>query len=166
MKTNKDILALLVIVAAMLLLAINDAKGAECQQRTLSVRPFYMPTGQFCKVTAEGMVCFTLEEYKKLLEMDKDLYAEKQKAVERDKIIENQVLILRQKDLTIDLLEQDKQVLTERSDRLAVKWKECLDDNEALPWGALLWGTGTGVVVGIVAGVATWAILATTQAKE
>lgn len=147
-----------VLILAILLAA--PAQAQECRQRELSSKPFFMPTGLFCQIGEEGMTCFTLEEYKKLLEMDHGLHIEKEKGLEKDKIIENQGLIIQQKDVMIRTLEKDKKVLEGQVERLGDKWQTCLDESEGFPWDTMFWGIGAGLVVGITAGVVTYLTLA------
>jgi len=145
------------LILALLLAA--PVRAQECQQRELSSKPFYVPTGMLCQVGEEKKTCYTLEEFKKLLEVDHDLYTEKEKSKEKDSIISNQGLLLQQKDLVIEFLEKDKKVLDGQVTRLGEKWQTCLDENEGFPWDTMFWGVGAGVVVGIVAGVVTYLAL-------
>lgn len=165
MKDGKDIATLLVVLAALLLVASN-ALGQECRQRELSSKPFYMPTGLFCQIGEEGMTCFTLEEYKKLLEMDHKLHTEEQKAIEYTSIIENQGLIIQQKDVLIESLEKDKTILEQQSERLGEKWRTCLNESEGFPWDTVFWGAGAGLVVGITAAVITYLTLSVPERAD
>jgi ElaB/YqjD/DUF883 family membrane-anchored ribosome-binding protein len=149
------------IITALLL--AGSAQAQECRQRELSNKPFLMPTGLFCKIGDDGMTCFTLEEYKKLLEMDHALHIEKEKAREKDSIITNQGLIIQQKDAVIVTLEKDKDVLEEQVTRLGEKWRTCLEESEGIPWSSIGWGAAVGVVVGVIAGGIAYLTLSVPQ---
>ena len=152
------------LILALLLAAPVQAQ--ECRQRELSSKPFFMPTGLFCQIDEKGMTCFTLDEYKKLLEMDHALHTEKQKSIEKDQIIENQGLMLRQSKVVVETLEKDKEVLTAQSNRLGEKWQNCLDESEGFPWDTMFWGVGAGLVVGIAAGVITYLTLSVPERAD
>ena len=141
------------------ILIVVPARAQECQQRELSSKPFYIPTGMLCQVGEGEKVCYAMEGFKNLLEVDHKLYTEKEKSKEKDSIISNQGLLLQQKDLVIEFLEKDKKVLNGQVTRLGGKWQTCLDENEGFPWDTMFWGVGAGVVVGIVAGVVTYLAL-------
>lgn len=145
-------LAVKAAVAIALLIAA-PVQAQECRHRELSSQPHYLPPGLFCEIAPDGMMCFNLEEYKLLLKLDTELYAEKQKTIEKDSIITNQALILNQQNLTIDTLESDKKILDERAQRLDEKWRSCMDEQEGLPWSSIGLGAGTGVIIGAIVGV-------------
>lgn len=148
------------IVAALL---VASAQTPVCQQRELSRKPYYMPTGVLCQLGDDGLACFTLEEYKKLLEMDSELFTEKEKTKEKDSIIENQGLIIQQKDVLITTLEKDKTILEGQSERLGEKWRDCLAESEGIPWSSLGWGIAAGVLVGVITGGITYLAMSTVR---
>jgi hypothetical protein len=118
-----------------------------------------MPAGVICNVTEDGLACFTLKEYTKLLEMDNELFTEKEKIKEKDSIISNQGLIIQQKDVVIQSLEKDNKILAGQVERIGNKWQKCLDESEGFPWDTVFWGAGAGVIVGVAAAVVTYLTL-------
>jgi hypothetical protein len=158
MHRRETIIAVIVAVAFTLITSV--AYSQECRERNLSRKPAHIPTGKFCKVSDDEMTCFTLEEYKKLIEVDSKLDTELQKAVEKDQIITNQGLILRQKDVLIETMEKDKDVLVDQANRLGEKWRSCLDEQKGIPWDAMFWGIGAGALTGIIVGVVAYMTLA------
>lgn len=150
----------------VILLMAVPAFSQECRKRELSSKPFMMPTGLFCEIGDGGMTCFTLEEYKKLLEIDHALFIEKEKTREKDSIITNQGFIIQQKDVVIEMLEKDKTILSDQSTRLGEKWQTCLDESQGVPWSSIGWGVAAGVIVGVVAGGVTYLTLSIPQRAD
>lgn len=145
------------LILALLLAA--PAQAQECKKRELSSKPHKVPTGVLCNIHEQQLACFTLEEYTLILEVDHELYTLKQKSAEKDKIIENQGLIIQQNQIVIETLEKDKEILEGQVSRMGTKWRECLDENEGFPWSSMLVGIGAGVLTGIVAGVVTFLVI-------
>lgn len=157
MRASRDVAAFVIMVLLFFLVA-SEAFGQECRERTLSNQPHYMPTGLFCEI-GDGMTCFNLDEYKRLLLMDTELYTEKEKVRELNKIVENQGLIIRQKDLIIGTLDKDKEILREQNERIGEKWRTCLEEQEGVPWSSIGLGAAAGVLTGVAAALTTYFIV-------
>jgi hypothetical protein len=125
-------------------------------QTTPAEQVKYMPLGTPLELTLEGapevVRYFRLPEFKLLIDTDFRLQsAEKQLSIYLD-IDTKYGKIIEEKDKTISRLENDKEILNQRAQRLDTQWREAEKlaiENAGGPWWPYILA-GAGAVLGIV----------------
>ena len=141
------------------------ALAQQCIERPFQVETHYLPVGDLCSLEGGEKLCFDFEESKDLLKLDHELFSCDKMLLQYAKVTEEQIIIIRQKDIIIATHIEDKAILQKQVDRLDGKWKQCLEEQGAFPWRGFLTGIGTGLLAGVVAGVSTWAIITAVSSK-
>lgn len=140
-------------ILMFLALAMPTQASGTCVHRELSVVPVYLPNGAFCSSVLDGgAMCFTLAEYKKLMEMDAMLVGGQKKYEKQEFIIRNQDVIIRQNKLSIARANEETEVYRKRSERLEGKWHDCLNKSTG-SISSIFMGASVGVLAGALAGV-------------
>jgi hypothetical protein len=143
---------------AALLIVLSTPAAAQ-----VKVQLHIMPPGVKLKLDSGVEVrYFTLEPYKKLLDMDKELWLARQKVESFVQVEKGLRGIIEDKDKLILSLQTSMNIMTTRSERLGEKWKTCekglVKARSKFSWGSF--GIGLGIGSGITALTITAIVIA------
>jgi len=151
-------LGMLAAIAAAVSILLYPA-GLSAREYIVEVEVHYMPPGKLVRLP-DGLrlMCFDIDEYKTLLEMDNHLYTvNRQFKLLTDAEINYQNILV-EKEAIIGTLESDKEILATRGLRLEEKWQTCEEDlvdaQSGSVWPYVLAAAGAAIgVAGVVWGV-------------
>ena len=148
-------LVAIVVVVSILLYPTN----LSARKTPVEIELHYMPPGRLKLMSDSGLraMCFDIEEYKILLEMDNSLHTTSRafQLVSGAEIHYQNILI--EKETIIRTLVSDKELLAERARRLEEKWQTCEEElveaQSGSIWPYVLAAAGAAVgVAGVIWG--------------
>lgn len=138
---------------------------AHCK---VKVQLHYMPPGVDYQIPGGDRVrYFTLDMYKKLLQMDHELWVASQQIETLSKMYSNFTEMLKQKDLLIDSKNKEIKIYAGRADRVTKLWyksEEALaKERDKFSWSSF--GLGLGIGAGAAAIAISAVVIAVSTSK-